>query len=251
MPNHIHLFCETPDANLSEAMQRLLTRYKSHYNKKYKRKEGAVFRRRYKAIVVDSDQYAGTLTRYIHQNPVSKLCKSAEDWKYSSYSDYIKEQKLYHFLHKQLVYDSFHSDREEAIRLMVKFQKHRESKQWKPSDYMYGSSILGSENFYNRIKHHIKDKDPSKYIGLSFLQKKDKVSRIKKFIQSIPLNVQLQINCWIYALRTKTGLSTDEISQEVGIKLKSAAITNRVTRLKHKATLDLKIAQVLWDIEQL
>ena len=85
-------------------------------------------------------------------------------------------------------------------------------------------------------------------MGLNFLQKKDKVSRIKKFIQSIPLNV---INCWIYALRTKTGLSTDEISQEVGIKLKSAAITNRVTRLKHKATLDLKIAQVLWDIEQL
>lgn len=43
MSNHVHLYVETPEANLSIAMHHLLNRYKAYYNKKHKRMEGNVF----------------------------------------------------------------------------------------------------------------------------------------------------------------------------------------------------------------
>jgi REP element-mobilizing transposase RayT len=72
MPNHFHLFLETMEPNLSRAVQWLTTGYAAWLNARQKR-SGHVFQGRFKAVLVDPDEWALALTRYIHLNPVRVL----------------------------------------------------------------------------------------------------------------------------------------------------------------------------------
>ena len=86
MPNHYHLLLETPDSNLSRLMQQLNGRYTQSFNRRRKR-VGPLFQGRYKAILLDKDQYALALSRYIHLNPVkAKLVTQPEAYEWSSYA---------------------------------------------------------------------------------------------------------------------------------------------------------------------
>jgi len=69
MPNHFHLFVETPDGNLSRFMQRLNTAYSMYHRFKHTL-PGHCFQGRYGAKLVEGDTYILGLTRYIHLNPV-------------------------------------------------------------------------------------------------------------------------------------------------------------------------------------
>ena len=69
MPNHYHLFVETPMGNVSRFMQRLNTAYGMYFRFKHKR-PGHCFQGRYGAKLVEGDRYILGLTRYIHLNPV-------------------------------------------------------------------------------------------------------------------------------------------------------------------------------------
>ena len=75
MPNHYHLLIETPEANLSPAMQWLKTSYGMWYNRRHGR-VGPLFQGRFKAGLVESPNsqvrggWAMEVSRYIHLNPV-------------------------------------------------------------------------------------------------------------------------------------------------------------------------------------
>jgi hypothetical protein len=48
-----------------------------------------LFQGRYKAILVDIDEYAKELSQYIHLNPVrAKMVKTPEEYEWSSYQRY-------------------------------------------------------------------------------------------------------------------------------------------------------------------
>jgi putative transposase len=89
MSNHYHLLLRTPDANLDKFMQ--------HFGSSLSRKinrlcgaDGALFRSRYKSILVESHDYFIQLLKYIHLNPVDALLTQfAEDYELSSYSTYL------------------------------------------------------------------------------------------------------------------------------------------------------------------
>ncbi len=69
MPNHFHLVLETPDRNLSAAMQWLKTSYSMWFNRRHRR-VGPLFQGRYKAELFDPHEAGWTVTRYVHLNPV-------------------------------------------------------------------------------------------------------------------------------------------------------------------------------------
>ena len=88
MPNHYHILINTPLPNLSAGMRHLNGLYAKHYNKKYKR-DGPLFRNRYKAILVDAKNYLLRVSRYIHLNPVkAHLAKHPNKYSWSSYRFY-------------------------------------------------------------------------------------------------------------------------------------------------------------------
>ena len=65
MPNHLHLLLETPRGNLSNFMARLVTAYTVYDNLRHHR-VGHLTQGRYKARMVEGNQYLLKLSRYIH-----------------------------------------------------------------------------------------------------------------------------------------------------------------------------------------
>ncbi len=97
MSNHYHLLVETPRGNLSRFMHRLNTAYSTYYRYQH-RQPGSVLQPRYKAPLVEGDEYLIRLTRYIHLNPIKirkmeKLAKARrieylKQYRWSSYRGY-------------------------------------------------------------------------------------------------------------------------------------------------------------------
>ncbi len=69
MSNHYHLMLHNPDGNLQRIMRHINGVYTQYFNRT-ERTDGALFRGRYKAILVDAETYWLALSRYIHRNPL-------------------------------------------------------------------------------------------------------------------------------------------------------------------------------------
>ncbi|MEI8123381.1 MAG: transposase, partial [bacterium] len=102
MSNHYHLLVRTAHPNLSRFMQRLNTSY-ALYSRYKHRKPGHQLEGRYKAKLVQGDEYLMTLTRYIHLNPVkvkalrnrgkADLKRYLEAYRWSSYGGYRDKRR--------------------------------------------------------------------------------------------------------------------------------------------------------------
>jgi len=78
MNNHRHLLIETPNVNLLRGMRQLNGLYTQRFNQRHKR-GGQLFQARYKAILVDKDNYLLGLCRYVVLNPVrAKMVKNPQ-----------------------------------------------------------------------------------------------------------------------------------------------------------------------------
>lgn len=108
MPNHFHILIrERTEGGVTTFMKKLGTGYSMYINKKYDR-TGGLFEGRFKARLVDSDEYLKYLFAYIHLNPVSLVDSSWKEkrllnkkqtqkyldtYSYSSYSDYMGTER--------------------------------------------------------------------------------------------------------------------------------------------------------------
>ena len=93
MSNHYHLLVQTPEPNLSVAMQWINVSYATYFNKKRDR-QGHLFQGRFKAILIDADEYLTHLSRYIHLNPVrAKMVETPDEYPWSSYPAFIGKPK--------------------------------------------------------------------------------------------------------------------------------------------------------------
>jgi putative transposase len=107
MTNHFHLVFETPEANCSKFMQSLTTAYTVYYNKRHRR-HGHLVDGRYKAKLVDENDYLLELSRYVHLNPehvggqkgkpIEERIKHLRAYKWSSYPSYIGKRKALDFV---------------------------------------------------------------------------------------------------------------------------------------------------------
>jgi REP element-mobilizing transposase RayT len=85
MTNHYHLFVETAQGNLSKGMRQINGVYTQWSNRRHRR-SGHLFQGRFKGILVDSDVYLQTLSRYVVLNPVrAGLVDDPAQWRWSSY----------------------------------------------------------------------------------------------------------------------------------------------------------------------
>lgn len=69
MDNHYHAVLQTPEANLSAALQWFHGSYSAWYNAKHAR-VGPLFQGRYRAMPVENGAWAYTLSLYLHLNPL-------------------------------------------------------------------------------------------------------------------------------------------------------------------------------------
>lgn len=87
MTNHVHLLASPgKDDSISKVFQSVGRRYVQYFNHTYKR-SGTLWEGRYRATVVDSEQYLLTLMRYIELNPVrAGMVAHPRDYLWSSYA---------------------------------------------------------------------------------------------------------------------------------------------------------------------
>ena len=69
MPNHYHLVVGTPRGNLSRGVGWLQATYTARFNARHRR-SGHLFQGRFKAHLVEADEYGRWLVEYVHLNPV-------------------------------------------------------------------------------------------------------------------------------------------------------------------------------------
>jgi len=87
MPNHVHLLVSPSDSTgLGRMMQWVGRHYVPYFNVKYHR-TGTLWQGRYKATVIESEQYFLLCSRYIESNPVrTGLVAVPEDYPWSSFA---------------------------------------------------------------------------------------------------------------------------------------------------------------------
>ena len=89
MPNHVHLVIQVGEQSLSKIIQNLSFRYTRWFNRR-QNQTGHLFQGRYKAILVDADEYLWELVRYVHLNPVrAGLVKRPDDFRWSGHLGYL------------------------------------------------------------------------------------------------------------------------------------------------------------------
>jgi putative transposase len=103
MKNHYHLCLRTPDANLSRVMRHINGVYTQGFNKVHGC-DGPLFRGRYKAIVIEEQEYLAQVIRYIHLNPVkAKMVEDPKDFEWSTHKFYMQGGRVPEWFRKNII----------------------------------------------------------------------------------------------------------------------------------------------------
>ena len=206
MDNHFHFGIQTKKANLSEFMRRFNISYTGWFNYRHKTC-GHLFQGRYKALLIDVDNYLLALSRYIHLNPVRKSkyhnMSYLETWEYlnkyqwSSLAGYIKNKRQVDFVHYDLILEMV-GGRNRYKEFVLDGLKHGVDN---PFDDIQYQVILGDDIFVNHIKNQ--------YLNNSSIDNEQPDYR-KIMIDEI--DPQLVIECTIKAL----GICYEEVLEHYG-----------------------------------
>ncbi|WP_339719230.1 transposase [uncultured Pseudoalteromonas sp.] len=153
MTNHYHILIKTPDANLGKVMKHINGLYTQWFNRNY-HKDGALFRGRYKAILVDADSYLLHVSRYIHRNPIETsipMVNELVDYRWSSYPMFLNKRQTPAWLYKNFTF-ALQNKRQK----IAAYKRYVEGELNEEVAAFYGAkkqlSVLGSDLFIKWVK---------------------------------------------------------------------------------------------------
>lgn len=156
MTNHYHLIVETPQKNLSRIMHFINGSYTTYLNIKKKR-TGHLFQGRYKAILVDKDNYLLELSRYVHLNPVrAKMAVRPEDYLHSSYRSYVTGKPEDIVSTETILRMSAAKRTDSAARYRDFVERAMGEELANPLQKVYGGMILGGRMFIRDTLQRVK-----------------------------------------------------------------------------------------------
>lgn len=121
MGNHYHLLIETLEPTLSRGMREVNGVYTQAFNRHHGR-VGHLLQGRYKAVLVDRDNYLLELSRYIVLNPVrAHMCDTPAKWPWSSYQAVLGKVTAPEALAVNETLALFSTDRGAARRAYARF----------------------------------------------------------------------------------------------------------------------------------
>lgn len=226
MTNHYHLLLETPNANLSKIMHYLNSSYTAYINKKRDR-SGHLFQGRYKAILVQKDDYLLELSRYIHLNPVKAgIVEKPRNYPHSSYKFYT-ESKDDGIVYRELILCMMSKKRKLALSKYRTFVEGVNVDELEnPLKNIYGGFILGSKSFIKQtldllddIRLDSRETSHRKTLGKT-TEPEDVIKIVSKYLS---VSVKDLFNMkgegrgiLIYMLKTNTDMSNVEIGKLFG-----------------------------------
>lgn len=229
MDNHYHMGLVTPEANLSQIMHFINSAYAIYLNTKNERC-GHLFQGRFKAILVQADTYARTLTKYIHANPVKKgIVERPEDYEWSSCQGYFGLLKTPSWLDTRTIMACFGGSIEVLRREHDKYISSPEDLSF--HEHLRRSSrigILGDDDFVDKIRRpYLRDLLETNAHGpggLRKLQTRPELSRIsEEFRRELGDKNKLAKKCTIFFAHQYAAYKLKEIGNFLGIG--SAAVS--------------------------
>jgi REP element-mobilizing transposase RayT len=252
MDNHYHLLIETPSGNLSQIMHHINGAYTTYFNTKHAR-SGHLFQGRYKAILIDADEYAKELSRYIHLNPVRTLiAKTAEEYNWSSCQYYCGKSKSPEWLQLDFILGYFGKKPRIAMnkyRYFVRLAMDQEYKN--PLSRVVHSVIMGNKEFIAEITNRVlSEKQPDRDLpALKSLANKPELDHIKKTVDSVlQTEKKLARQVTLYLCHRHSGQKLKKIGQRFGIG--ESGVTQASQRINTKARKDNKLRKIIKLLEE-
>lgn len=123
MPDHYHFLLKIlTDNSLSRLINTVEDSFTRYFNIKFNRK-GPLWQNSFKSVEIRSDEQLLHVSRYIHLNPTSSnLVDRPEDWIYSSYRDFISDEKILIKLIKEISIDNIESYKQ-FVENNIKYQR--------------------------------------------------------------------------------------------------------------------------------
>jgi REP element-mobilizing transposase RayT len=163
MENHYHILIETPNANLSKGMRELNGVYTQGFNQRYRR-VGHLFQGRYKAIIVEKNNYLLSLCRYVVLNPVRVgIIKKPEQWRWSNYKATIGLAKRPSFLTIDWVLSQFGGRKRVAMEKYRRFVMEGIDKE-SPWETLKGQIFWGTDEFIKQLSSLLDEKESMKEV---------------------------------------------------------------------------------------
>ena len=251
MDNHYHILLETPTGNLSQIMRHINGAYTTYFNVKRSR-AGHLFQGRYKAILVEMDEYAKELSRYIHLNPVrAKMVEIPEEYDWSSYQFYIGHTNPPKWLYRDFILGYFGGKESVAQKGYKQYVSSLVDEKYDdPLKDVTGSTVLGSPDFIEFIKDKfLSDRKTDKDLpALSELTLKISMEQIFDEVDLVfGENPLLKRNLKIYLCQRYTGEKLKAIGIQFGIG--ESAVSHACSRVRVKIEQDRKMKRKVEKIE--
>lgn len=157
MNNHFHLLIQTMKANCSEFMRHFNICYTGWFNRRYGR-VGNLYQGRYKAFLVDVDNYLLEVSRYLHLNSVRvrglqsldyRACwRYARGYRWSSLAGYVSEQGVEDFVNYNLILTVVGGRAQYRAFILDGLRRGIVS----PFKDVFGNMILGGKEFISKVK---------------------------------------------------------------------------------------------------
>ena len=208
MTNHYHLVIETPDGNLSKEMRQLNGVYTQYSNRRHQR-TGHLFQGRFKAILVDRDNYLLELARYVVLNPVrAGMVREAGEWPWSSYRAMVGGETPPAWLATDGLLAAFSKQRPAAVR---RYQKFVADGVGVPSVWedLKGQAFLGDDDFVARSLRHSRAKDD---VNIPKAQRRPAPPSLHSFAKEYPQRDEA-----IVAAHATGGYSYQQIADHFGV----------------------------------
>lgn len=193
MTNHVHLIIYDKNDKLSKIMQSLAVAYSAYFSKKYE-KVGHLFQNRFLSKEVETSKYLMQVCRYIHQNPEKAKISKVDNYKWSSYKEYITQSNI---VDTKMVLSLFGENRKDAMKNFIAYNI---GKVENISDYLEFEAI-------KKLTDEQARKEIEKILGLKNLEK------IKEF------NTKIR-NEYIRKLKGIKGVSKLQISRILDLNRK-------------------------------
>ena len=249
MPNHYHLLLRTPEGNINRIMRHIGGVYTQMFNRRHDH-DGQLFRGRYKAILVDEEEYLLGLVRYIHQNPLkANMVKTLEEFNWISHRGYLSSDDAWEWLYREPVLKKFSNHLDEAQsgyrRFMAQDDDERVEGVFSRSNL---PAFLGGKEFIRKIKERFflakanrevptaKNLAPSGREIMTAVLTVYEVEETKLFISrrgstNEPRDVA------IFLLRTLCGLPLQKIAEILAVRTYSTVSTT-LTRVERRIVED-------------
>lgn len=230
-------------------MRQLDGNFTQKFNKRHNR-VGPLFQGRYKATLIDRDNYSLEVSKYIHLNPVkAKMVDKPEQYKWSSYSAFIGKNTTPDFLTKGWLLGQFHKSQKRAIKEFKIFTSQPLGKDWSPEKEAYKGIILGSSSFISQIQDtYLSGKSDPEIPQLKVAKKQRTPEDIEEMVNKLKLNSKVRDKFLIYSLKKYSQLTLKEIGERMA-GLHYSSISQIVRRLQNEVKTNKHLKQIILKVD--